>query len=65
VVVVTTCRTRRAELAADPQKFYGTARYDGYSGALAPLPKVDVAELTELIGDPRRLQAPARLLLER
>jgi hypothetical protein len=64
VVHVADLGEKEALLASDPAKFFTTAHYDGYKAVLVRLPKVDVQELTELITDSWRLQAPPRLVEE-
>jgi hypothetical protein len=62
VVHVVDLGDKTALIASDPQKFFTTAHYDGYQAVLVRLPEVDVDELTELITDSWRLQAPTRLV---
>jgi hypothetical protein len=62
VVNVLDLGDKKALIASDPQKFFTTARYDGYRGVLVRLPEVDVDELAELITDSWRLPAPTRLV---
>jgi hypothetical protein len=64
VVSVADLGEKEGLLARDPQKFFTTAHYDGYKAVLVHLPKVDLDELTELITESWRLQAPARLVQE-
>lgn len=49
-------------LASDPTKFFTTAHYNGYPAILVRLPEVDVDELTELLTDAWRIQAPKTLV---
>lgn len=49
-------------LAADPTKFFTTAHYTGYPAILVRLPEIEVDELTELITDAWRIQAPKSLV---
>jgi len=53
---------KQALLATDPQTFFTTDHYDGFSAVLVRLPEVDTQELTELIADAWRVKAPAELL---
>ena len=55
---------KAALLASDPEKFFTTDHYDGYKAVLVRLSMVDVEELTELITDSWRLQAPSGLVEE-
>ena len=55
----------KAELvAADPDKFFTEDHYNGYPAILVRLDAIDVDELTELITDAWRIQAPKRLVAE-
>ena len=49
-------------LASDPTTFFTTAHYNGYPAVLVRLPEVDTDELTELITDAWRIQAPRSLV---
>ena len=49
-------------LASDPAKFFTNPRYDGYPAILVRLSEVGVDELTELISDAWRGQAPKYLV---
>jgi hypothetical protein len=49
-------------LASDPSKFFTTDHYNGYPAILVRLPAIDPDELTELITDAWRLQAPRALV---
>jgi hypothetical protein len=53
---------KQALLAADPAKFFTDDHYRGYPAILVRLPEVDVAELTELLTDAWRIQAPRSLV---
>jgi hypothetical protein len=64
VVHVADLGEKAALLASDPEKFFTTDHYDGYKAVLVRLPHIDVEELTELITDSWRLQAPAKLVEE-
>jgi hypothetical protein len=55
---------KQALLAMDPETFFTTDHYDGYKAILVRLPMVDTQELTEMITDSWRLQAPAALVEE-
>ena len=48
-------------LAADPDKFFTTAHYNGYPAILVHLPAIGTDELTELLTDAWRLRAPRKL----
>ncbi len=55
----------KAALIADaPDVFLTTPHFDGYPVVLARLERIPADELTELIEDAWRLQAPKRLLAE-
>jgi hypothetical protein len=49
-------------LAADPEKFFTEPHYNGFPAVLVRLAAVDEPELTELITDAWRCQAPAALV---
>jgi hypothetical protein len=49
-------------LASDEEKFFTEPHYDGFPAVLVRLPAVGVDELTELITDAWRCQAPQALL---
>ena len=49
-------------LAADPEKFFTEPHYNGFPAVLVRLAAIDVSELTELITDAWRCQAPRALL---
>ena len=51
-------------LDAEPGTFFTTDHYNGYPAVLVRLPHVDAAELTELVTDAWRVQAPRRLVKE-
>jgi hypothetical protein len=51
-------------LAADPEKFFTEPHYNGFPAVLVRLPSIDVGELTELITDAWRCQAPRALAAE-
>jgi hypothetical protein len=53
---------RNELLAAEPDKFFITPHYEGYPAVLVRLGEVDRDELTELITESWRLNAPKRLL---
>jgi len=52
---------KQALLATDPQTFFTTEHYDGFSAVLVRLPEVDTQQLTELNTDAWRVKAPAKL----
>ncbi len=49
-------------LAAEPEKYFTTAHYDGYPSVLARLPALEAAELRQLLLDAWRCRAPRRLI---
>jgi hypothetical protein len=51
-------------LAADPDKFFTEPHYNGFPAVLVRLAEVDVDELTELLIDAWRIQAPKALVAE-
>lgn len=53
---------KEALLASEPDKFFTTPHYDGYPTVLVNLPAIDVDELTELITESWRINAPKRVL---
>jgi hypothetical protein len=52
-------------LAADPEKFFTEAHYNGFPAVLVRLEAVDLAELEELITDAWMCQAPRTLVEDR
>jgi len=52
---------KEALLADDPDVYFTTAHFDGYSMVLVPLDKITVPELEELIVEAWLSQAPKRL----
>jgi hypothetical protein len=52
-------------LAADPEKFFTEPHYNGFPAVLVRLAAVDDDEMTELITDAWRCQAPRNLLPDR
>jgi hypothetical protein len=58
VLPVADLAEKEALLAIGPEAFFTTDHYAGYKAVLVRLPMVDVQELTELISDAWRLQAP-------
>jgi hypothetical protein len=62
VVFVSDLGEKEALLASEPEKFFTTPHYDGYSTVLVNLPAVDVGELRGLITESWRLKAPKRVL---
>jgi hypothetical protein len=61
---VANLREKEELLAADPEKFFTEAHYDGYPIVLVRLPAVGERELTELLTDAWRSRAPKRLIAE-
>jgi hypothetical protein len=53
-----------ALIAADTNRFFTTAHYNGYAAVLVRLPSIDLQELTELLTDAWRSRAPRRLVAE-
>ena len=53
---------REALLQGDPAVFFSTPHYDGHPYVLIRLPEVDPVELTELVEDAWRTQAPKRAI---
>ena len=53
-----------ALLASDTEKFFTEAHYNGYPAVLVRLAAVDTDELTELLTDAWRGQAPKALVAE-
>ncbi|WP_112248736.1 MmcQ/YjbR family DNA-binding protein [Kribbella monticola] len=51
-------------LAADPAKFFTEPHYNGYPAVLVRLAAVDATELTELLTDAWRCQAPRALITQ-
>ena len=51
-------------VAADPAKYFTEDHYNGYPAILVRLAAIDVDELTELLTDAWRIQAPKRLVRE-
>jgi hypothetical protein len=49
-------------VAADPEKFFTEAHYNGYPAVLVRLAAVDVEELRELLTDAWRTRAPRALV---
>jgi hypothetical protein len=62
VVRVSSEGEKQMLLSADPDKFFTTAHYNGYPAILIRLPRIDIEELTELITDAWRIQAPRTLV---
>ena len=58
VLPVADLEEKEALLASGPETFFTTDHYAGQCSVLVRLPMVDVQELTELITDSWRLQAP-------
>jgi hypothetical protein len=55
---------KQALLASSPDKFFTEAHYNGFPAVLVRLDKVDLDELTELVVDAWRCQAPRQLVNE-
>lgn len=55
---------KHALIAAEPEKFFTTAHYDGHAMVLVRFAAVDIDELTDLLTESWRLRAPARLLAQ-
>lgn len=51
-------------IAADPDKFFTEPHYNGFPTVLVRLTRFGVEELTELITDAWRIQAPKALVKE-
>jgi hypothetical protein len=51
-------------LAADPEKFFTTAHYNGYPAILVQLTAIETDELAELLTDAWRIRAPRKLVAE-
>ena len=51
-------------VAADPDTFFTEPHYNGYPAILVRLEAIDVDELTELLTDAWRIQAPKALVKE-
>jgi hypothetical protein len=49
---------KQALLASDPDKFFTEAHYNGFPAVLVRLPAITTEELTELLTEAWRLQAP-------
>lgn len=64
VVFVADEGEKQGLIAAEPEKFFTTAHYDGHAMVLIRFGAVDVDELTELLTDSWRLRAPARVLAQ-
>jgi hypothetical protein len=62
LVSCATLEERNELLAAEPEKYFITPHYQGYPAVLVRLGEIDRAELTELITESWRLNAPKRLL---
>lgn len=55
---------KQALIASDPEKFFTTPHYDGYSMVLVRLDRIDGDELLDLLSAAWRSRAPRRLLDE-
>jgi hypothetical protein len=62
VVRVVDVGDQEALLQGNPDVFFTTPHYDGYPYVLVRLEAVDLQELTELIEDAWRIQAPKRVV---
>jgi hypothetical protein len=49
-------------LSSEPEKFFTTPHYDGYSSVLVRMAAVGRDEMAEILADSWRLRAPARLV---
>lgn len=55
---------KQSLIAADPDKFFTEPHYKGFPAVLVHLAKIGADELTELITDAWRIQAPKALVKE-
>lgn len=55
---------KEALLADDPSVYFTTPHFNGYPAVLVRLPRIKVAELTELLGEAWFCRAPKRLAAE-
>ena len=55
---------KQSLVAADPAKYFTEPHYNGYPAVLVRLAAVDVDELSELLTDAWRIQAPKALVAE-
>ncbi|MEJ7771181.1 MAG: MmcQ/YjbR family DNA-binding protein [Geodermatophilaceae bacterium] len=55
---------KQALIASDPEAFFTTPHYDGYSSVLVRLTEIDEDELIDLLTSAWRSRAPKRLLDE-
>jgi len=62
VVRVVDVGDQEALLQGNPDVFFTTPHYDGYPYVLVRLEAIDLQELTELIEDAWRIQAPKRVV---
>ena len=62
VVRVVDVGDQQALLQGNPDVYFTTPHYDGYPYVLVRLEAVDLQELTELIEDAWRIQAPKRVV---
>lgn len=51
-------------IAADPERFFTTAHYDGHPHVLVRLAEVDRDELADLLEDAWRVRAPKRVIAD-
>jgi hypothetical protein len=64
VVPVADESEKESLIAAEPEVFFTEPHYDGYASVLIRIDAIDVAELTELLTESWRLNAPAPLVAE-
>ena len=55
---------KQSLIGADPEKFFTEPHYNGFPAILVRLPAIDVSELSELLIDGWRIQAPRALVRE-
>ena len=53
---------KEAMIASEPEKFFTTPHYDGYSSVLVRLDRIDGEELLDLLTAAWRSRAPTRLV---
>jgi len=53
---------KEALIASEPEKFFTTPHYDGYSSVLVRLDRIDGEELLDLLTAAWRSRAPTRLV---
>ncbi|OLR94164.1 MmcQ/YjbR family DNA-binding protein [Actinokineospora bangkokensis] len=64
LVVVADESEKHALIAADPDRFFTTAHYDGYASVLVRMAAVDLDGLADVLLEAWRLRAPAALVAE-